>query len=200
MKKLIYKILTAISIMLGECQCPCHELGYNSCSLCMNKHNMKIKNDGVKLGKSSKGIYNPTFISNFRYLGTFLTHLFSPIILLMAWDTKRYPIVKFSKIFSSFISPLKITLIFTTKFTKQWPTLSPINPTMQSIIPNFITLPLAMFFAKSSSIMARYRTKFTSASFNSARMLKKFFLTNQTISFNKVYLIPRYLTFNKYHA
>ena len=50
MKKLIDKILTAISIMLGECQCPCHELGYNSCSLCMNKHNMKIKNDGVLLG------------------------------------------------------------------------------------------------------------------------------------------------------
>ena len=122
------------------------------------------------------------------------------VIFSMTRYAKRNPIIKFSKIFTRFISPFKFTYMSFIKFTGQRFPFFSIYPAMQSIITHFITFPHSMFFTKSGSIMTRYRTEFTSTSLNPTRMFKKFLFTNQTITLNELDLIPRYLTFNKNHA
>src|SRR3990167_3279943 len=102
-------------------------------------------NDGVRLCKPSEFINDPTFIKYPRYFRLLNPALLCVVKLFVTRYTKRNPIAQISKIFSGLISPFKLTNFFITKLTKERLSFVSIHPTMKSVVPYLIALPVAVF-------------------------------------------------------
>ena len=48
MRKILNKLLDYLSIFVGDCQCDCHSLAYNSCGNCRETHSSGINADKNK--------------------------------------------------------------------------------------------------------------------------------------------------------